>query len=99
MLKIIAGLVEYRLGESLVTYYNQPLIAGLLSFVARTLNSYWGTQQWVDLARYTGLQRSEEKPPAEATMPPDSAHLEGCTTEGHDFDDSSNNTNKSTGPS
>lgn len=56
-------------------------------------------QQWVDLARYTGLQRSEEKPPAEATMPPDSAHLEGCTTEGHDFDDSSNNTNKSTGPS
>ncbi|NP_001336836.1 Protein RETICULATA-RELATED 6, chloroplastic [Zea mays] len=97
--QIIAGLVEYRLGESLVTYYNQPLIAGLLSFVARTLNSYWGTQQWVDLARYTGLQRSEEKPPAEATMPPDSAHLEGCTTEGHDFDDSSNNTNKSTGPS
>ncbi|KAL5655319.1 hypothetical protein ACJX0J_034638, partial [Zea mays] len=42
--QIIAGLVEYRLGESLVTYYNQPLIAGLLSFVARTLNSYWGTQ-------------------------------------------------------
>ncbi|KXG22205.1 hypothetical protein SORBI_3009G171300 [Sorghum bicolor] len=98
--QIIAGLVEYRLGESLVTYYNQPLIAGLLSFVARTLNSYWGTQQWVDLARYTGLQKSEEKPPAaEATMPPDSAHLEGCTTEGHDFDDSSNNTDESTGPS
>lgn len=97
--QIIAGLVEYRLGESLVTYYNQPLIAGLLSFVARTLNSYWGTQQWVDLARYTGLQKSEEKPPsAEATMPPDSAHLEGCTTEGHNFDDSSNNTNESTGP-
>lgn len=44
VLKIIAGLVEYRLGEILVTYYNQPLIAGLLSFVARTLNSYWGTQ-------------------------------------------------------
>lgn len=44
VMKIIAGLVEYRLGESLVTYYNQPLIAGLLSFVARTLNSYWGTQ-------------------------------------------------------
>ncbi|PUZ65550.1 hypothetical protein GQ55_3G232800 [Panicum hallii var. hallii] len=98
--QIIAGLVEYRLGESLVTYYNQPLIAGLLSFVARTLNSYWGTQQWVDLARYTGLQKIEEKPPSgEATTPPESAHLDGCTTEGYNLDDSSNNTNGSSGPS
>uniref|UniRef100_K3Z5A9 Haem-binding uptake Tiki superfamily ChaN domain-containing protein n=1 Tax=Setaria italica TaxID=4555 RepID=K3Z5A9_SETIT len=137
--QIIAGLVEYRLGESLVTYYNQPLIAGLLSFVARTLNSYWGTQQWVDLARYTGLQKSEEKPPGEASTPPESwlqkseekppsgeastppelglqkseekppsseastppelADLDGCTIEGHNLDDSSNNTNESRGPS
>lgn len=57
-------------------------------------------QQWVDLARYTGLQKSEENPSsAKATMPPDSAHLEGCTTEGHDFDDSSSSTDESTGPS
>jgi len=97
--QIIAGLVEYRLGESLVTYYNQPLIAGLLSFIARTLNSYWGTQQWVDLARYTGLQKIEEKPPGEATTPPEPAHLDACTTEGHNLDDSSNNTNESSGPS
>jgi len=82
-----------------VTYYNQPLIAGLLSFIARTLNSYWGTQQWVDLARYTGLQKIEEKPPGEATTPPEPAHLDACTTEGHNLDDSSNNTNESSGPS
>ena len=44
MLKIIAGLLEHRLGESLATQYNQPLLAGLLSFVARTVNSYLGTQ-------------------------------------------------------
>ena len=44
MLKIIAGLLEHRLGESLATRYNQPLLAGLLSFVARTVNSYLGTQ-------------------------------------------------------
>ncbi|CAL4908679.1 unnamed protein product [Urochloa decumbens] len=97
--QIIAGLVEYRLGESLVTYYNQPLIAGLLSFIARTLNSYWGTQQWVDLARYTGIQKSEEKPPGEATTPAESPHLDGCATEGHNLDDSSNDTDESSGPS
>jgi hypothetical protein len=44
MSKIIAGLLEHRLGESLATRYNQPLLAGLLSFVARTVNSYLGTQ-------------------------------------------------------
>ncbi|OEL17857.1 Protein RETICULATA-RELATED 5, chloroplastic [Dichanthelium oligosanthes] len=94
--QIIAGLVEYRLGESLVTYYNQPLIAGLLSFVARTLNSYWGTQQWVDLARYTGLQKNEEKPPdEEATTPPELAHLEGGRTEVHSSDDSSKSSDES----
>uniref|UniRef100_A0A0E0DSU9 PX domain-containing protein n=1 Tax=Oryza meridionalis TaxID=40149 RepID=A0A0E0DSU9_9ORYZ len=68
--QIIAGLVEHRLGESLATSYNQPLLASLLSFVARTVNSYWGTQQWVDLARYTGLQKTKEVPPVEATTPP-----------------------------
>ncbi|CAN6337315.1 unnamed protein product [Urochloa humidicola] len=100
--QIIAGLVEYRLGESLVTYYNQPLIAGLLSFIARTLNSYWGTQQWVDLARYTGIQKSEEKPPGEATTPAESPHLDDCATEGRNLDDSSNESNdtdESSGPS
>uniref|UniRef100_A0A0A8XU89 Haem-binding uptake Tiki superfamily ChaN domain-containing protein n=1 Tax=Arundo donax TaxID=35708 RepID=A0A0A8XU89_ARUDO len=98
--QIIAGLVEYRLGESLVTYYNQPLLASLLSFVARTVNSYWGTQQWVDLARYTGLQKGEEKlPSAEATTPPELAVLEGGRTEVQNSDHSrNNNNNQSSGP-
>ncbi|TVU19830.1 hypothetical protein EJB05_36005, partial [Eragrostis curvula] len=106
--QIIAGLVEYRLGESLVTYYNQPLLASLLSFVARTANSYWGTQQWVDLARYTGLQKSEDNlpsedklPSAEDTMPPETetAHLEHGEPKVQNLDDSSNNNNnQSCGP-
>ncbi|CAM0883022.1 unnamed protein product [Alopecurus aequalis] len=42
--QVIAGLVEYRLGEYLVSYYNLPLLANVLSFVARIINSYFGTQ-------------------------------------------------------
>uniref|UniRef100_A0ACD5W258 Uncharacterized protein n=1 Tax=Avena sativa TaxID=4498 RepID=A0ACD5W258_AVESA len=62
--QVIAGLVEHRLGEYLVSYYNQPLLANVLSFVARIINSYFGTQQWIDLARSTGIQTSEEDPPS-----------------------------------
>lgn len=62
--QVIAGLVEHRLGEYLVSYYNQPLLANVLSFVARIINSYFGTQQWIDLARSTGIQTSEEEPPS-----------------------------------
>uniref|UniRef100_M8CG66 Sorting nexin-4 n=1 Tax=Aegilops tauschii TaxID=37682 RepID=M8CG66_AEGTA len=42
--QVIAGLVEHRLGEYLVSYYNQPFLANVLSFVARIINSYFGTQ-------------------------------------------------------
>ncbi|CAM0955019.1 unnamed protein product [Alopecurus aequalis] len=81
--QIIAGLLEHRLGESLATRYNQPLLAGLLSFVARTVNSYLGTQQWVDLARYTGLQKIKEEPPAEEVpKPPETSQLEVSQLEG-----------------
>ncbi|XP_077212699.1 protein RETICULATA-RELATED 5, chloroplastic-like [Tasmannia lanceolata] len=52
--QIIAGLVEHRLSDHLLA--SQPLLVNMLSFVVRTINSYWGTQQWVDLARFTGLQ-------------------------------------------
>ncbi|KAM0823345.1 hypothetical protein ACQ4PT_070927 [Festuca glaucescens] len=45
--QVIAGLVEHRLGEYLVSYYNQPLLANVLSFVARIINSYFGTQAMV----------------------------------------------------
>ncbi|KAF0927721.1 hypothetical protein E2562_035972 [Oryza meyeriana var. granulata] len=89
--QIIAGLVEHRLGETLATNYNQPLLASLLSFVARTVNSYWGTQQWVDLARYTGLQKTKELPPAEAATPPaETPQLEDDRTEVQNLDDNSN---------
>ncbi|KAI3839963.1 hypothetical protein MKX03_020451 [Papaver bracteatum] len=53
--QIIAGLVEHRIGEYLQT--SQPVLVNVLSFVVRTLNAYWGTQQWIDLARSTGLQK------------------------------------------
>ncbi|KAK3135298.1 hypothetical protein QOZ80_5BG0417230 [Eleusine coracana subsp. coracana] len=99
--QVIAGLLEYRLGESLVTYYNQPLLASLLSFVARTANSYWGTQQWVDLARYTGIQKSEDKlPSAEGTTPPETelAHLDCGEAEIENLDGSSSSNSQSSGP-
>lgn len=43
-MQVIAGLVEHRFSEYLISYYNQPFLANVLSFVARTINSYWGTQ-------------------------------------------------------
>ncbi|CAA2998182.1 Hypothetical predicted protein [Olea europaea subsp. europaea] len=41
---------------------DQTFLVNMISFLAQTINSYWGTQQWVDLERYTGLQarKSEE---------------------------------------
>lgn len=63
--QIIAGLVEHRLSEQ---FASQTLIVNMISFVARTINSYWGTQQWIDLARFTGLQtRKSEEPPQSAS--------------------------------
>uniref|UniRef100_A0A0D9V7B7 PX domain-containing protein n=1 Tax=Leersia perrieri TaxID=77586 RepID=A0A0D9V7B7_9ORYZ len=87
--QVIAGLVEHRLGEYLMVYYNQPLLASLLSFVSRTINSYWGTQQWIDLARATGLQTSKkELPSPEISNSPDMPLLECGTTEVQNVEDS-----------
>ncbi|KAK0592629.1 hypothetical protein LWI29_022497 [Acer saccharum] len=64
--QIIAGIVEHRISEELSS---QPLLVNMISFIARTVNSYWGTQQWVDLARFSGLQTRK----SETTLsPPDS---------------------------
>lgn len=52
--QIIAGLVEHRISDHLLS--SQPLLANLLSFFVRTINSFWGTTQWIDVARLTGLQ-------------------------------------------
>ncbi|KAK1667470.1 hypothetical protein QYE76_055629 [Lolium multiflorum] len=91
--QVIAGLVEHRLGEYLVSYYNLPLLANVLSFVARIINSYFGTQQWIDLARSTGIQTSEEDlPPPEIPSSSEIPLLECGTTEQQNTD---NVTNKS----
>lgn len=58
----IAGLVEHWVADFYLASY--PVAGNILSFVARTANSYWGTQQWIDLARLTGLQAHNETPPA-----------------------------------
>lgn len=56
----IAGLVEHWVADFYLASY--PLAGSVLSFVARTANSYWGTQQWIDLARFTGLQAHKQTP-------------------------------------
>ncbi|XP_015079278.1 protein RETICULATA-RELATED 5, chloroplastic [Solanum pennellii] len=75
--QVIAGLVEHRLADQ---FSDQTLFVNMLSFVVRTINSYWGTQQWIDLARVTGLQarKSEQVP----DLVPDSANptAVGCNT-------------------
>ncbi|XP_057981376.1 protein RETICULATA-RELATED 5, chloroplastic-like [Malania oleifera] len=51
--QVIAGIVEHRISDH---FSSQTLLVNMLSFLARTINSYWGTQQWVDLARFSVLQ-------------------------------------------
>ncbi|KAK7379416.1 hypothetical protein VNO80_04876 [Phaseolus coccineus] len=63
--QIIAGIVEHRISEQ---FASQTFFVNMLSFVARTVNSYWGTQQWIDLARSTGLQvRKTESPTSDSS--------------------------------
>ncbi|KAL6123505.1 hypothetical protein ACLB2K_076027 [Fragaria x ananassa] len=57
--QIIAGLVEHRLSDE---FSSQTLLVNMISFLSWTINSYWGTQQWIDLARFTGLQASKSEP-------------------------------------
>ncbi|XP_004308966.1 PREDICTED: uncharacterized protein LOC101308136 isoform X2 [Fragaria vesca subsp. vesca] len=57
--QIIAGLVEHRLSDE---FSSQTLLVNMISFLSRTINSYWGTQQWIDLARFSGLQASKSEP-------------------------------------
>ncbi|XVE60019.1 hypothetical protein DITRI_Ditri05aG0093200 [Diplodiscus trichospermus] len=56
--QIIAGIVEHRISDE---FSSQTFLVNMLSFFVRTLNSYWGTQQWVDLARFSGLQTQKNK--------------------------------------
>ncbi|KAL0003450.1 hypothetical protein SO802_017231 [Lithocarpus litseifolius] len=59
--QIIAGIVEHRISDE---FSSQILLVNMLSFFVRTINSYWGTQQWVDLARFTGLQAHKNGHPS-----------------------------------
>ncbi|ONI24720.1 hypothetical protein PRUPE_2G258000 [Prunus persica] len=72
--QIIAGVIEHRLSDE---FSSQTLLVNMLSFVSRTINSYWGTQQWIDLARFTGLQtrKSESSQMLDSTnQTPDSTN-------------------------
>ncbi|KAH9606227.1 hypothetical protein KSS87_011088 [Heliosperma pusillum] len=62
--QVIAGVIEHRVSEFLPS---QTLFVNSISFIARVINSYWGTQQWIDLARYTGLQTRKVESLPEAT--------------------------------
>ncbi|RCV27938.1 hypothetical protein SETIT_5G365700v2 [Setaria italica] len=92
--QVIAGLIEHRLGEHLMAYYNQPLLASLLSFVSRIINSYWGTQQWIDLARATGVQSTKkELASPEVSNATEMPLLECGTTDVQNVDDSNKQPN------
>ncbi|KAK8926067.1 hypothetical protein KSP39_PZI018556 [Platanthera zijinensis] len=68
--QVIAGIVEHRFSDYLISYYNDPLLSNILSFVVRTVNSYWGTQQWIDLARFSGLQPPKNSGISDSTDDP-----------------------------
>ncbi|XP_010922650.1 protein RETICULATA-RELATED 5, chloroplastic [Elaeis guineensis] len=86
--QVIAGIVEHRLSDGLLSY--QPLLANILSFIVRTVNSYWGTQQWVDLARFTGLQpHKKEVISDQVSETPDSPLLECSPAEINSGDEGS----------
>ncbi|GLT89247.1 hypothetical protein SLE2022_072360 [Rubroshorea leprosula] len=57
--QVIAGIVEHRISDE---FSSQIILVNMLSFLARTINSYWGAQQWVDLARFSGLQTRKSEP-------------------------------------
>ncbi|KAL8535373.1 hypothetical protein ACS0TY_011136 [Phlomoides rotata] len=85
--QVIAGIVEHRISDQ---FNDQPLLVNMISFVSRTINSYWGTQQWIDLARFTGLQaRKSEQVSLQTT--PDATF--DCKVLDHDtnFNDESSN--------
>lgn len=40
-MQVIAGIVEHRISDQ---FSSQTLLVNMLSFLVRTINSYWGTQ-------------------------------------------------------
>ncbi|KAK2982457.1 hypothetical protein RJ640_026300 [Escallonia rubra] len=93
--QVIAGIVEHRISDQ---FSDQTLFVNMLSFVVRTVNSYWGTQQWIDLARFTGLQTRKSYLLAYQTPDtPNSAAL-GCdTSDDVSIDETKNQCDKNPG--
>lgn len=86
--QVIAGIIEHRISEQ---FSDQALLVNMISFVARTVNSYWGTQQWIDLARYTGLQaRNNDNVSLQKPDPSDPATIECKIVEDSNVDNSNN---------
>ncbi|KAK1355079.1 protein RETICULATA-RELATED 5, chloroplastic [Heracleum sosnowskyi] len=75
--QVIAGIVEHRLSDQ---FSDQTLLVNMLSFVTRTINSYWGTQQWIDLARSTGLQAKKSQPTSDEALTTANIAALGCNT-------------------
>ncbi|XP_073305334.1 protein RETICULATA-RELATED 6, chloroplastic-like [Primulina huaijiensis] len=86
--QVIAGIIEHRISEQ---FSDQALLVNMISFVARTVNSYWGTQQWIDLARYMGLQaRKNENVSFQKPDSSDSATIECKIVEDSNVDNTNN---------
>ncbi|KAJ0102816.1 hypothetical protein Patl1_06700 [Pistacia atlantica] len=85
--QIIAGIVEHRISDEFSSY---TLFVNMLSFIVRTINSYWGTQQWVDLARFSGIQARKSEPAYRTPESPGPAVLECNTTEESSIDEIKN---------
>lgn len=86
--QIIAGIIEHRFSD---LFSSQALLVNMLSFVARTVNSYWGTQQWVDLARFAGLQsRKDDTASYQSPDCPNHAAVQCNTSEETTIDDIDN---------
>lgn len=75
--QVIAGLVEHRIADQ---FSDQTLLVNMLSFVVRTINSYWGTQQWIDLARLTGLQARKSEQVSDLALDSANPAAVGCNT-------------------
>ncbi|KAL9418678.1 hypothetical protein AB3S75_036600 [Citrus x aurantiifolia] len=85
--QIIAGVVEHRISEE---FSSQTLLVNMLSFLSRTINSYWGTQQWVDLARFSGLQTRKSETSHTTPDIPNQPPTECSTTEEGSVDEIQN---------
>ncbi|XP_052200292.1 protein RETICULATA-RELATED 6, chloroplastic-like [Diospyros lotus] len=86
--QVIAGIVEHRISDQ---FASEAFLVNMLSFLVRTVNSYWGTQQWVDFARLTGIQAKAREPPPSYQIPnPPNPALDCNATEEPSIDEIKN---------